>query len=64
MKYLKETFGEVKHWIIENLRELYERMRKLFPLGCMLVMYSMDTVAQADEYNLFSLICNDTHQLS
>lgn len=48
MKYLASTFGETRHWIIDNLRYLYAKMGKSFPLGCLLAMYSLDPVAQAD----------------
>jgi hypothetical protein len=38
----------MKHWIIENLKYLYKKMGKFFPLGCMLQMYSLDIIGQAD----------------
>lgn len=64
MKYLSSTFGETRHWIIDNLKYLYGKMGKFFPVGCMLGMYSMDLVAQADEYSLFLLIAEDQNSLS
>ncbi len=64
MNYWGSTFGETRHWIIENLRYLYQKMGKSFPLGGMLAMYSMDSIAQADEYSLFYEVSQERNNLS
>ena len=48
MKYCNSTFGETRHWIIHNLKYLYSKMSKSFPLGCFLAMYTLDPIGQAD----------------
>lgn len=59
MKYQQNSFGELRHWIIENLMALYRKGSENFPLACFLKMYSTDPISQPDEFQMFSLITDD-----
>ena len=59
MKYLQNSFHEIRNFIVHSLQDLHKRMNQYFPLGCFLLMYSLDTIVQGAEYEFFRVVSEE-----
>ena len=46
MKYISSAQGETRYWVIDNLHQIYKKLSKSFPIGCMLGMYTLSSIGQ------------------